>query len=347
MKQIVLNALLGAALLLSAPLLTSCDDILGEIDNPATPTPETTTPASPSKAVSSISLNKTTLTLGVGENATLTATIAPSDATNKKVIWSSSDESVAKVSDGVISALTVGSTTITAKTEDGGFTASCEVNVYLLVANATVSAIGKLICTSGHIHTYGEDTGCNSLRVAMIAYVGDNAENAPYNHGLAMAMSDVGGWPDLAKWGEPSNLHSFQTLSPYATPEGGLQYKNATHDTDEHLAFKWAFSNNGTEAPANTSGWFLATSWQLNKMINACAGVLGTKGDYRDLRDAFSSRGGTNIATDDNVFKYWTSTEAKIGNALLFNFNDWGVNKGSFVSDSKYGELGVRSCLAF
>lgn len=343
MKQNVLNALLGGALLLSAPLFTSCQDILGEWDNPVP------TQTSASGTVSSVSLNKTTLTLGVGESETLTATIVPSDAVNKNVTWSSSDASVAKVTDGAITALAVGSTTITAKTEDGNFTATCEVNVYLLAASASTSAIGKLICTSGHIHTYGEDTECTSLRVAMIAYVGDdNAENAPYNHGLALAMSDVASWGDLVKFGGAgTDLHTYQATSPFGTQEGGLQYKNAAHDTDTHSAFKRCFSNNGTEVPTNTSGWFLATSYQLYKMIEACKGVTGTKNDYRDLRDAFSSRGGDNIFSDPNVFSYWTSTECTTNNAYHYNFNNSGTNYGEFVSNSKDGAIGARSCLAF
>ena len=82
-----------------------------------------------SVAVSGVSLNHSTLSLEVGETSTLIATVLPSNATNKNVTWSSSNASVATVSDGVVAAVSAGSTTITVKTEDGNKTETCNVTV--------------------------------------------------------------------------------------------------------------------------------------------------------------------------------------------------------------------------
>ena len=80
--------------------------------------------------VSSISLNKSAITLTEGDIETLTATIKPDNATNKKYSWKSSDSAVASVSaDGKVTANKPGSATITVTTEDGGKTASCQVTV--------------------------------------------------------------------------------------------------------------------------------------------------------------------------------------------------------------------------
>lgn len=79
--------------------------------------------------VTGVTLNKTTLALAVDGTETLTATVAPSDATNKTVTWTSSDASVATVSNGTVTAVKVGTATITATTEDGGHTATCAVTV--------------------------------------------------------------------------------------------------------------------------------------------------------------------------------------------------------------------------
>lgn len=78
--------------------------------------------------VTSVSLNKTSLTLEVGESETLTATVLPDDATDKNVIWSSSSESVAAVNDGTVRALSSGTATIIATTSNGK-AAVCSVTV--------------------------------------------------------------------------------------------------------------------------------------------------------------------------------------------------------------------------
>ncbi len=65
-----------------------------------------------------------------GNTLKLTATIAPNNATNKNVTWTSSAENVATISsDGTVTPVGVGKTTITVTTEDGGFTDTCEVTV--------------------------------------------------------------------------------------------------------------------------------------------------------------------------------------------------------------------------
>jgi uncharacterized protein (TIGR02145 family) len=80
--------------------------------------------------VTGVSLNKSTLSLVVGNTETLTATIAPEDATNKSVTWTSSDDTVASVgANGLVTAIKEGSTTITVTTADGNFTATCDVTV--------------------------------------------------------------------------------------------------------------------------------------------------------------------------------------------------------------------------
>ena len=79
--------------------------------------------------VTGVTLDKTSATLTEGDEFVLTATVNPSNATNKTVTWSSSDKTVATVSDGKVTALKAGKATITVKTEDGGKTATCEVTV--------------------------------------------------------------------------------------------------------------------------------------------------------------------------------------------------------------------------
>jgi len=80
--------------------------------------------------VTGVTLNKETLVFTIGDPAqTLTATVLPDKATNKKVKWTSDNTEVATVKDGTVTAVGIGEATITVTTEDGGKTASCTVTV--------------------------------------------------------------------------------------------------------------------------------------------------------------------------------------------------------------------------
>lgn len=82
--------------------------------------------------VTGVSLDQDSKTLVKGQSFTLTATVAPNDATNKNVTWTSTDPTVASVSNGVVTALKKGTTTIRVTTEDGSFTDECAVTVELM-----------------------------------------------------------------------------------------------------------------------------------------------------------------------------------------------------------------------
>lgn len=80
-------------------------------------------------AVTGVSLNASSGELTVNGQTTLTATVVPANATNKTVTWTSSAPAVATVVNGVVTALKAGTAVITAKTEDGGFTATYSLTV--------------------------------------------------------------------------------------------------------------------------------------------------------------------------------------------------------------------------
>ncbi len=80
-------------------------------------------------AVTGVTLDQTTLILAKGGTATLNAVVAPTDASNQGVSWSSSDTSVATVTGGVVTARGAGTATITVTTDDGGKRAGCTVKV--------------------------------------------------------------------------------------------------------------------------------------------------------------------------------------------------------------------------
>lgn len=80
-------------------------------------------------SVTGIELNENEIKLMVGAEYTITASILPADATNKKIIWRSINPDIAKVTNGVVTALAEGEATVLAITEDGNRTAMCIVTV--------------------------------------------------------------------------------------------------------------------------------------------------------------------------------------------------------------------------
>ena len=98
--------------------------------------------------VTGVKLDKTTATAKLNYAIQLTHFIEPTNATNKSVTWTSSNPSVASVSDGKVTGLSAGTATITVTTADGGFTATCTVTVsdgsktlsYLTLAKAASSS---------------------------------------------------------------------------------------------------------------------------------------------------------------------------------------------------------------
>ena len=136
MKRNVSKLLLGSTLLLGM-LLTGCNT--PTVPSGDTSQDDTSEGESTAKKVTGISLNQEELSLTVGGTFTLVATITPSKADNKNITWTSSNVDVASINEGLITALSVGETTITVTTEDGGFTASCKVNV--LAAPVAVTGV--------------------------------------------------------------------------------------------------------------------------------------------------------------------------------------------------------------
>ena len=103
--------------------------------------------------VESVSLDKTSIELAAGNTTMLKATVLPDNATDKTVIWSSGNPSVATVSSsGIVTAKAAGSTTITVTTNDGGKKATCSVRV----TSSTVSVTGVSLNKTSLSLTEGE-----------------------------------------------------------------------------------------------------------------------------------------------------------------------------------------------
>ena len=105
--------------------------------------------------VNGVTLNPTLLSLFTGGSETLTATVEPSNATNKNVTWSSDKPEVATVENGKVTAKAAGTATITVTTEDGGKTATCAVTVTAATVPVTGVTLNK---TSTSLYVGGSET---------------------------------------------------------------------------------------------------------------------------------------------------------------------------------------------
>ncbi len=112
------------------------------------------TPGTPANvAVTGISAAGNPVTVNVGQEKTLSYTIAPSNATNKKVTWTSSATATVTVDNGKITGKTAGTATITAATEDGGFSCAWKVTVVPDPNDIIISGTPKTTIYAGDIFT--------------------------------------------------------------------------------------------------------------------------------------------------------------------------------------------------
>lgn len=150
--------------------------------------------------VSSVTLNYKTIYLYVGDTKTVTATVKPTNATNKSVSWSSADSSIATVNGGKITGVKVGTTTVTATA--GG--KSGQVTVVVKEKN------------SGNSCTYG-DTSYNTSKYTLSVDLTKNNcavnPNATYNETVSSA--------DYTKLNKDLSSLGFQLVS------GNFSYKTS------------------------------------------------------------------------------------------------------------------------
>ena len=125
----------------------------------------------PVVAVTGVTLDQEAVTLTVGETASLSATVAPEDATDNTVVWESDNTAVAMVDEyGTVTAVASGTANITVTTTDGGFTASCAVTVNVPTYTVTwLNDDGSLIDTT--TVAYGETpTHADATKTATAQY---------------------------------------------------------------------------------------------------------------------------------------------------------------------------------
>lgn len=182
--------------------------------------------------VESVSLSKTAASLAVDEQVTLTATVLPENADNKDVTWSSNNEDVATVAGGVVTAVAVGTATITVTTLDGAKTASCVVTV---TSEAVATTMYRLSDKSKQLveGAYVSFCSMEDVSVVMGTYVdGNNIKqiNATLNQDGTISVTAKGLYT-LHVSGETYAFEDSEGKYIYAasTSANQLKAQNAAH----------------------------------------------------------------------------------------------------------------------
>ncbi len=112
--------------------------------------------------VTGVTLNEKEISMNVGEHHLLLPTILPQNATDNSVVWSSSNEEVVTVDNGILTAISTGYATITAKTNDGGYSAMCGVAVNVLSGEKLATIEAEIMSSSTR---YYFDVKCSEYEV--------------------------------------------------------------------------------------------------------------------------------------------------------------------------------------
>ena len=329
MKKI-LSKLLGGALLFGLTMsLTSCEDVLGHWEKP-TPTPITPTVEEvikygfQLKSLGGVDLTGDVTSLKMSnEDGSL---VVEAEVSGGKITIKNTDltaasftaaadfwfEATVGTDDKYIAKVNIDPTTLSPETDK----------------TLEMATLGDMILDDG---TFAASSSAGT-KVAMIAYVGSDAceaGDAPYNHGLALALEDASTSAQWCNYNTGACLVSQKNSVDEAQGDmAGIANTDYLIDhagSHTHSAAT-AARNFSVAHPTGTTEWFLPSAGQRQKMIDAY--------------------GLTNLKTDAGDYKgmsgdYYLSTEYTASQAWGFNSN------GGWLMITKTIAKKVRSCLAF
>nr|WP_309446489.1 bacterial Ig-like domain-containing protein [Desulfosporosinus nitroreducens] len=231
--------------------------------------------------VTGVSLSKNVTTINVGANETLSATITPTNATNKNVSWNSSDPAIATVdSNGKVVGVSAGASVITVTTVDGRKTATCTVTV--INSDATVTGlILKTISNSEIDLNWDKVNGAKSYTIYRAT--SENDTYAEVGSVKKASFKDTKLEPSTSYWykvtavttGGESGFSDIKTATTLPlTPSGGSSH-TATLDqiVTEIMSYR-GYLNPSEKDSLNEARSNLLTAVQDGTLSSAADGLL-------------------------------------------------------------------------
>jgi aryl-phospho-beta-D-glucosidase BglC (GH1 family) len=204
------------------------------------------------RSVTSVTLKPTTLGLTAGGTGTLTATVMPLNAINTTVTWKSSNEAVATVSGGTVTAVAAGAATITVTTDDGKKTATCAVTVS---GSGNPGEIGITLNKSTLALTVGGSetlTATNVPSGATVAWSTSNAAVATVNGGTVSAIAAGTATVTAAAGGKSASC--TVTVTTAGNPGGNLT-GSAAYFQSKGLHLGWNLGNALDARSTSETAW--------------------------------------------------------------------------------------------
>ena len=224
------------------------------------------------KSVTGVTLDKTTLTLCVGDTAILTAAIQPADAGERGLSWSSSNNDAATVWNGTITAKAMGTTTITVTTSDGNKTATCIVTVRHPAEPEMVFVEGGTFMMGADDDKNGEQVTVSSFYIAKYEvtqkqWVSVMGDNPSYYRGNDNLPVDGVNWNYAQQFIFKLNQ---ATGKNYRLPTNA-EWEYAACGGNKSKGYKYSGSNNIDEV-----AWYNKNSgWQTHPVGSKAANELG------------------------------------------------------------------------
>ena len=221
--------------------------------------------------VESITLNKTSLTLVEDDTFTLVATVGPDDATDKTVVWTSSDEAVAKVdNNGRVTAIAEGSATVTAAC--GAFSATCSIEVekkYVFVESITLDKT-ELALTKGQTATLTATVNPADATDKTVRWTTSDASVATVDGGVVTALKS--GRVTIAAWAGKCSATCQVTVT---TPVTGITLSH----TGITLAPKESITLDATVEPADADNRYVTWTSSNEDVAIVKDGIVDAKSE--------------------------------------------------------------------